>query len=232
MDWTASVDIYCERTGPELWSEPVNAVTNLAFFLAAWIGYAAAKRSERLDLPMRVLVGLTVAVGVGSTLFHTFAQRWSGAADVIPILLFIVTYLGLAVWRYFGARRAEAIVIAVAFLFFSAGLRNAAAAAFPPALQPATGYLPALVAIVVCGALLALRRRMVGAWLLVTGLVFTASLTFRSLDGRFCAEFPLGTHFLWHILNGAMLALLLVAWARHGARETPRRAVAPAPAAA
>jgi len=35
MDWTAKLDLYCERTGPELFSEPVNALTNIAFFLAA-----------------------------------------------------------------------------------------------------------------------------------------------------------------------------------------------------
>ncbi|TGT81791.1 hypothetical protein EN804_32725 [Mesorhizobium sp. M8A.F.Ca.ET.161.01.1.1] len=28
------VDLYCERTGRELWSEPVNALTNLAFIAA------------------------------------------------------------------------------------------------------------------------------------------------------------------------------------------------------
>ena len=29
------IDIYCERTGPGLLAEPVNAITNLAFLLAA-----------------------------------------------------------------------------------------------------------------------------------------------------------------------------------------------------
>jgi hypothetical protein len=32
---TASVDIYCERIDPGFWAEPVNALTNLAFLLAA-----------------------------------------------------------------------------------------------------------------------------------------------------------------------------------------------------
>jgi hypothetical protein len=35
MNWLSPVDAYCERTGPEYWSEPVNAVTNLAFLIAA-----------------------------------------------------------------------------------------------------------------------------------------------------------------------------------------------------
>ena len=35
MNWTAYVDGYCERVAPGLWGEPLNAVTNLAFVLAA-----------------------------------------------------------------------------------------------------------------------------------------------------------------------------------------------------
>ncbi|TIW70016.1 MAG: hypothetical protein E5V56_02825, partial [Mesorhizobium sp.] len=36
-------------------------------------------------------------------------------------------------------------------------------------------------------------------------------------DPLVCASFPLGTHFLWHILNGLMLGVLLAAVARQGA---------------
>jgi hypothetical protein len=31
------IDAYCERLGPGLWAEPLNAVTNLAFIVAAVI---------------------------------------------------------------------------------------------------------------------------------------------------------------------------------------------------
>lgn len=230
MDWTASVDIYCERTHAGLLAEPVNAVTNLAFFLAAWLALRTARAQGRLDWTMALLIGLTFAVGLGSTLWHTFAQRWAGAADVVPILLFIVSYLGLALWRYFGATRLESLVVAVAFVFFAGGLRSAAAATLPEMFHPAIGYLPALLALVACGALLALRGRPVAWWLLAAAAVFTVSLTFRSLDARWCDAFPMGVHFMWHILNGVVLGTLLFAWLRHGARETTRAAAPMAPA--
>jgi hypothetical protein len=35
------------------------------------------------------------------------------------------------------------------------------------------------------------------------------SLTFRSIDMTVCDALPLGTHFLWHSLNGLALYLLL-----------------------
>ena len=41
--------------------------------------------------------------------------------------------------------------------------------------------------------------------------VIAASLTLRSLDYAVCPMLPIGTHFLWHTLNGWMLYLLVTA---------------------
>lgn len=38
------VDLYCERTEPELWAEPANALTNLAFVAAGLWGVREARR--------------------------------------------------------------------------------------------------------------------------------------------------------------------------------------------
>jgi hypothetical protein len=40
-------------------------------------------------------------------------------------------------------------------------------------------------------------------------LLFAISLTLRSVDMALCPAFPLGTHFAWHILNAAVLYILL-----------------------
>jgi hypothetical protein len=179
-----------------------------------------ARAEGRLELPLKILIGLVFAIGVGSTLWHTFAQRWAGAADVIPIMLFIVTYVGLAMWRYFGMRSAEAITIAVAFLFFAGGLRRAAAASLPTVMSPSFGYLPALAALLASGVLLLLRRHPAGLWLLGAATVFVVSLTFRGLDQHVCGGFPVGTHFMWHVLNAVVLGILLMAFLRHGTSRT------------
>jgi hypothetical protein len=39
--------------------------------------------------------------------------------------------------------------------------------------------------------------------------VFCVSLIFRAIDPAVCPSFPIGTHFLWHVLNGLMVGLLL-----------------------
>jgi hypothetical protein len=40
-------------------------------------------------------------------------------------------------------------------------------------------------------------------------LVWTGSLIFRTIDRDICAQFPWGTHFLWHTLNAWVLYRLL-----------------------
>jgi hypothetical protein len=39
VDWWAAIDSYCERTGPDFWSEPFNALSNLSFIVAAVVGW-------------------------------------------------------------------------------------------------------------------------------------------------------------------------------------------------
>ena len=68
MDWLAPVDAYCERTGPEYWSEPVNALTNLAFLLAALV---MARRLRGPGLATgRVLAGVLFTLGALTVLLR------------------------------------------------------------------------------------------------------------------------------------------------------------------
>jgi hypothetical protein len=55
--------------------------------------------------------------------------------------------------------------------------------------------------------------------------VFTVSLVFRTVDQAICGAFPLGTHFVWHVLNAAVLFVLLNVAITHG----PRAAAAAGP---
>ena len=49
MDWTAQIDGYCERLGPGFWAEPLNALTNLAFLIAALVMW---RRTRGQGMPM------------------------------------------------------------------------------------------------------------------------------------------------------------------------------------
>ncbi|MEM9127298.1 MAG: ceramidase domain-containing protein, partial [Pseudomonadota bacterium] len=87
MDWTTTIDGYCERLDAGFWAEPINALTNIAFLLAAAV---MAWRTRRLQSPLcTALVVVLAAIGVGSFLFHTFATVWSAMTDVVPIVGFV-----------------------------------------------------------------------------------------------------------------------------------------------
>jgi hypothetical protein len=43
----------------------------------------------------------------------------------------------------------------------------------------------------------------------LAAVIFAISLTFRTVDIAICPQFPLGTHFIWHILNAVVLYVLL-----------------------
>ncbi len=95
--WFEPIRAYCERTDASFWSEPVNALSNAGFLVAA----AAAASKGRGDPVALVLAGLIGIVGIGSALFHTYANTWSMLADVVPIGLFILGYFLLAMQRFF-----------------------------------------------------------------------------------------------------------------------------------
>jgi len=197
------IDLYCERLAPGFWAEPVNALTNLSFLLAAFYAWRLAAKRQALSTGTWTLIALIAAIGIGSFLFHTFANGWSMAADVIPILLFQVTFL----WIY-GAR---VIGWSVSVRLGSVGLLVGGVAAgmrYPDLFNGSLRYLPAIVLLLGLGAyhwMNAASER--GVLLLATG-VLCVSLLFRSIDLSLCDTLPIGSHFLWHLLNGLVLYLV------------------------
>lgn len=217
MDWTTPVDIYCERLGPQFWAEPVNAITNLSFILGAIWAWIEARRRDEPNPLIWVLIALAAGIGVGSFLFHTFANRWSALADVLPIWIFVALYCLVALNRLGGIRPGRilaglGVLIAAAAIYVAMGEGGGATEPTPRGPDPFNGslqYLPALIAFVFFIALMQFRGHPMRNWALAAGLVFVASLVARTIDRDICAAIPLGTHFLWHVLNGLMIGLVL-----------------------
>ncbi|HEU6441007.1 MAG TPA: ceramidase domain-containing protein [Microvirga sp.] len=211
--WFQPIDSYCERIGPGFWAEPVNAVSNGAFVLAAAHVFWLWRRRRPRDWPALWLIAVTAIVGIGSFLFHTFANRWSLLADVLPIAVFIYSYFLLAMRRYLRLGIAAAIAVTFGFAVFNLSFPRLWFNVFPGvSLNGSIGYLPALMALVAVG--IACRIRHVvqpGRWLLWAGLIFALSLVFRSIDSAVCSALPLGTHALWHMLNALVLWILTTA---------------------
>jgi uncharacterized membrane protein len=205
MDWLQPMDEYCERLDASFWSEPLNALSNLSFIVAGLVLLVEARRHAPRDRVSLLLALNVLAVGIGSSLYHTLALRWAMLADVVPITVFIVFYLAVTLRRFLGLQLWAVAGLVIAFLAASPFISSALGSL----IGSTAAYAPALFAIFTVAAASAARVPAVARGLLISGLVFAASMTFRALDQPFCASNPLGTHMLWHLLNGLLLYLLV-----------------------
>lgn len=208
MDWWQQVDGYCERTDPSYWSEPVNAMTNLTFILAALILWP---RSAGVPVA-RVLCVILFVIGTGSYLFHTFATQWAALADVVPIGVFILIYL-FAVNRDMVPMRAVWALLATACFVPYAALLVPILNRIPfVAISNFYWTVPILLSIY--AGLLRQKPGIAHGFLIGAGLL-TVSIAIRSMDEILCDMIPLGTHFMWHLLNAVMLGWMIHVYTRH-----------------
>ncbi len=217
MGWAEQMDGYCERVDFTYWSEPLNAITNLSFIIAAAIMW----RRAGSDGAARLLCAILFAIGTGSFLFHTHATFWAMLTDVIPIGIFILVYLflvnrdvaGMSGWRPYAA---------TALFFPYAALMLPALNALP-FFHISNFYWTVPILLFAYSFVFrttypeTTRGMTIGAGLLCV------SISLRSVDEMLCHVFPIGTHIFWHILNGIMLGWMIEVYRRH--REGSGRAV-------
>ena len=208
MEFLRAIDAYCERMDAGFWAEPVNAVTNLAFIVAAIVMW---RRTSGLVLA-RALCVVLAAIGLGSFLFHTFAQVWAAIADVAPIVLFILLYLFAINLHAIGMRLRIAVLATLLFFPYAALL--VPVFSLRPGLGSSAGYAPVPLLIILYAAYFRGRDPELARGLLLGALILCLSLAFRTVDLPFCTALPLGTHFMWHLLNGLMLGWMIEVYRR------------------
>lgn len=223
------VFLYCERgTSEALLAEPVNAASNGAFLLAALAGLSLLvlrPRAERSP-DHYLLIGLVLLIGLGSLAFHLYATGVTELADVLPIGVFMLVYLGFALNRFLGVPVGWTMLLVIGFSALMAadmqvkcwdggiGIPGADVQGVKPCLNGSLFYLPALAALIVVGLLLEEKRHRAAPYVLWAAAILAVSVTLRTLDMALCdkvvvAGRKIGTHFAWHVLNGLALFLLL-----------------------
>lgn len=196
------IDLYCERLFPGLWSEPLNAVSNVAFLIAAGAIWQLAQRQPKVPAGIWILITLATSIGIGSTLFHTLATRWANLLDVIPILLFQLWFLWLYSRQVVRMKSAYAGASIVGFFFASNFSRQ-----FTHLFNSSLSYAPAFLVLLGLGLYHYRHLKREPLLLLAASGVFLLALSFRTLDQAVCPYFSTGTHFLWHLFNGLLLYL-------------------------
>jgi hypothetical protein len=196
------IDLYCERLGPGIIAEPINALTNLAFVVAAYAAWRLADQYRSMSVETGLLIGLMVAIGIGSGLFHTFATNWARVLDVLPILLFQIAYLWIYGSRIIMMKTVHLEGLVILFLIAAYFGRQ-----FPHLLNGSLIYLPAFIMLLGLGLYHYHHARVEPTLLLWATAVFSASLFLRSIDLAVCKYVPIGTHFFWHLFNGLLVYL-------------------------
>src|SRR5262245_1983671 len=229
MTFGEHVFLYCERgTSAALSAEPINAVSNVAFILAALMGLQLLewRPREQQTSDHFLLMGLVALIGIGSFAFHLLATQESELLDVIPIAVFTLVYLGFALNRFLGVPPGWMVLLVIGFTILmgatsqvrcwdgGVGIPGPEAQGAKTCLNGSVFYLPALGALIVVGLLLEERRHRAAPYVLWAAAIFAISLTLRSLDLALCGKFliedqKVGTHAAWHVLNALALFLLL-----------------------
>jgi hypothetical protein len=243
------VYIYCERgTSEALWAEPINVISNAGFFLAALIFWQLLlwRPPEKRSADHYLFVALVFAICFGSIAFHVYADQASALADVIPIGVFMLVYLGFALNRFLTVPPGWTVFLVVLFAGLTAaatqihcwdggvGFASAAPDGAKVCMNGSVGYLPALGALIVVSMLLMERRHKAAPYVLAATLIFMVSILLRSLDMAYCGSIVVegrdtGTHFIWHLLNALVLFLLMRASLETETKPAPEPAEEKAP---
>lgn len=217
MDTLGYIDLYCERTGPEFWNEPFNALSNVAFVIVAIVSWQISMRHQRGDVWERLIIVLAGSIGIGSFLFHTYAKSWAELADVIPIWSFVAAYVLLSIYRSTNHNVIKTLrialitaVITITISWFTATDITSQTQRDPAPFNGSLQYLPALFTLFIFTCLMHWRQHPARRHLTVATLMFCIALTFRTTDMWACTgTYGIGTHFLWHLFDALMIAVLL-----------------------
>jgi hypothetical protein len=198
------LDEYCERHGMGLFQEPFNTISNLVFIWAAVEAWNLAGRNRVRSGDLRLLIALSAIVGLGSAAWHMLATPWAKIADLIPILLFQLCFL----WLYLRTC-VEMKAVAAAATLFGYFVVSILMMRVPPYLNGSILYAPTILTML-CLAVYHYKTRQPDHWLLgIIAILFCLALTFRTIDLAACAWVSFGTHFLWHLFNGAVFYLAM-----------------------
>jgi len=198
--------LYRERDGdPGFWAEPLNAISNASFLIAAGFALHLAKRRNAMTPLTLTLITIAATVGVGSFLFHTATSPLTKWLDIGPIALFQVLVFWVVCRWMLGMSQGVSVGVAATIVVASFALMPISAV-----LKGSLFYLPSLIAMSILGAMWAEKAKSERYLLVNATSCFAIAITARTVD--WMVPWSFGTHFLWHLLNGVVVYLVLRTW--------------------
>lgn len=198
------IDHYCERVGPGLMAEPLNAISSLAFVAVAVVSWREPARNREAGVAVAILIALVAAVGAASFAWHSLATSWARWFDIAALLAFQIAWLWIYLRRTLGVTPRPACLVLLGF-----GLSLLPAAVHAAGSNGLLLYLPTLAMLFALGLHRRLRARRAANPLLVAAALFAIALALRTADASLCTVIPAGTHFAWHLLTALVVWLAL-----------------------
>lgn len=200
------VPIYCESSGIlALFPEPLNAVSNMAFIFAGLGIYKLLTKDKIQKVEYKIALVLIFFVGFDSFLWHITKHPIGLILDAVPITLTFILITYILLKNIFGNKLIALIIplllFPVRFFLSSFALTDIASSLIRHSINVITFFIIILLTFRKYG-----KIALEGLGVLS---VYLTAIIMRTIDLQICQYFPLGTHFLWHILNAFSLYLAI-----------------------
>jgi hypothetical protein len=198
---------YCERTSSGIFSEPLNLLSNLFFFGAAWFAWLKLRSSKVIhEKYLRFLVIMIAVVGGGSALFHALPNKVTLLLDAVPIYIFLLSALIFLIqhlarsWKWaVGLTSIFAATLIIATVYVPTSFANGS-------IRHLITFTTLAILLIWCFR----RFGRISAGLIPVLGIYGLAITMRSIDQAACTTLPTGTHFVWHILNAVASYFVIV----------------------
>lgn len=192
------LDQYKERGNNEgLLAEPVNTLSNIAFFAAMLATMPFCK--SWIDGLLSAGIAM---VGLGSTLYHVRPCPTTQLMDKVTIVVWVMLYV--FAWAHYMAGLSVLVSLGVNVSFIV--INYFFDRKYGDLLNGSADYLPVLLLLLGCGSYVWYLHG--HPHLVIAGILASTALVFRVVDND--VKLHTGTHFIWHVINGFMMAMLVM----------------------
>lgn len=195
----------CELQSNHLVSQPVNLLTNAAFLIASYLIYRLIRKNRIKEKGIITLFIGSVLIGLGSIAHHAVPNNFTLLLDGLPIYLFLF----LALYHLIHAlipNKGYSVLLSVIYVFVNFLAPIAIRIPFDPNAVTPILNLAFLLLITV---FLSRKYKKPTNFLIWAMGSYTLATVFFLLDEKICSQFPIGTHFLWHIFNAMTIYFLV-----------------------
>lgn len=203
---SAYIDLHCERVADGLFGEPLNTISNIGFLIVAFLLAQLARREKITQPNIWFLIALIGFIGVGSAVFHTTARMWAAAfMDNLPIAIWAITFLIMFCKHVLKLSWAATLLLFTIFI--------AENVIFKMLINKAPdGYvslIPSVIFLLALSGLMYFDKNPSFRNFFIATLIAVIAVIFRAIDAPLCDAFPIGTHFLWHLLMAPFVYIVM-----------------------